>query len=112
VAATALVAAVARPAGVELEVDGGEAIPLSGITVVTGFFSVVGVALAVVLLRWSARPAEWFVRTTVVLTAISLVPPVLVTAGTAAAITLVGLHLVAAGVVVPVLARELRRWGG
>src|SRR5437899_2905548 len=74
--ATTLAAALAQAVGVDFEVpDGGETIPLSGIAVVTGFFSVVGVVMAAALLRWSARPAERFVRVAVSLTAISLVPP-------------------------------------
>jgi hypothetical protein len=76
--------------------------------VVTGFFSVIGIALAVALLRWSARPAGLFVRTTVSLTAISLVPPLLSGAGAATTTALVGLHLVAAAVIIPTLARSLR----
>ena len=107
-AATTLAAALARAVGVEFEVpDGGEAIPLSGFTVMTGLFSVVGVVLAAALRRWSARPAERFVRTAVALTAISLVPPFLVGAGASTAAALVGLHLVAATVVIPSLARSL-----
>ena len=78
VVATTLAAALARALGVDFEVpDGGQTIPLSGFAVVTGFFSVVGIVIAVALLRWSARPAERFVRTAVTLTAISLVPPLL-----------------------------------
>lgn len=88
--------------------DGGETIPLSGFTVVTGFFSVVGVVMAAALRRWSARPAERFVRTAVTLTAISLVPPVLSEADTATTAALLGLHLVAATVMIPTLARSLR----
>src|SRR4249919_4153445 len=76
--ATTLAAALAQAAGVDFEVpDGGETIPLSGVAVVTGFFSVVGVVIAAGLLRWSARPAERFVLTAVSLTAISLVAPFL-----------------------------------
>ena len=76
--ATALAAALARAVGVDFEVpDGGETIPVSGVAVVTGFFSVVGVVIAAALLRWSARPAQRFVWTAVSLTAISLVPPLL-----------------------------------
>ena len=82
--ATTLAAALARAVGVDFEVpDGGETIPLSGFAVVTGFFSVVGIVIAVALLRWSARPAERFVWTAVSLTAISLVPPLLSGANTA-----------------------------
>src|SRR5262247_3645741 len=74
--ATTLAAALAQAVGVDFEVpDGGQTIPLSGFTVVTGFFSVVGIVIAAALLRWSARPAERFVWTAVSLTAISLVAP-------------------------------------
>ena len=107
--ATTLAAALAQIVGVDFEVpDHGETIPLSGIAVVTGFFSVVGVAIAAALLRWSARPVERFVRTAVTLTAISLVPPLLSGADTATITALVGLHLVAATVMIPTLARSLR----
>jgi hypothetical protein len=108
-AATTLAAALARAVGVDFEVsDAGETVPLSGIAVVTGFFSAVGVVIAAALLRWSARPAERFVWTTVSLTTISLIPPVLVEADTATTATLLGLHLVAATVMIPALARCLR----
>ncbi|MGQ5655056.1 DUF6069 family protein [Streptomyces sp. EKR5.2] len=107
--ATTLAAALAQAVGVDFQVpDGGETIPLSGFTVVTGFFSVVGIVIAVALLRWSDRPAKRFVWTTVALTAISLVPPLLSGANTATITALLGLHLVAAAVVIPTLARSLR----
>jgi hypothetical protein len=107
--ATTLAAALAQAVGVVFEVpDGGETIPLSGFAVVTGFFSVVGIVIAVALLRWSARPAERFVWTAVSLTAISLVPPLLSGANTATTTALLGLHLVAATVMIPTLARSLR----
>ena len=106
--ATTLAAALARTVGVDFEVpDHGETIPLSGIAVVTGFFSVVGTVIAVVLLRWSARPAERFVWTAGSLTVVSLVPPLLSGADTATTATLLGLHLVAATVMIPALARSL-----
>jgi hypothetical protein len=107
--ATTLAAALGRAAGVDFEVpDGGEAIPLAGFAVVTGFFSVIGVGIAAVLLRWSARPAERFVWTAVSLTAISLVAPLLSGADTATVTSLIGLHLVAATVMIPTLSRSLR----
>jgi hypothetical protein len=108
-AATTLAAALARAAGVDFEVpDGGETIPLPGFAVVTGFFSLVGVVIAVALLRWSARPAKRFVWTAVSLTAISLVPPLLSGAAPATVAALLGLHLVPAAVMIPTLARSLR----
>jgi hypothetical protein len=107
--ATTLAAALAQAVGVDFEVpDGGETIPLSGFAVVTGFFSVVGIVIAVAVLRWSARPAERFVWTAVSLTAISLVPPFLSGANTATTTALLGLHLLAAAVMIPTLARSLR----
>lgn len=109
-AATTLTAALARAVGVDFVVsDSGETIPVSGIAVVTGVFSTVGVVIAVALLRWSARPANRFVWTAVTLTAISFVPPILSAANTATTITLVALHLVAATVMIPTLARGLRQ---
>jgi cytosine/uracil/thiamine/allantoin permease len=107
--ATTLAAALAQAVGVDFEVpDGGATIPLPGFAVVTGFFSVVGVVIAVALLRWSARPARRFVWTAVSLTAISLVPPLLSGADGATVTALLGLHLVPAAVMIPALARGLR----
>jgi hypothetical protein len=107
--ATTLAAALAQAVGVDFEIpDGGETIPLAGFAVVTGIFSVVGIVMAVALLRWSARPAKRFVWTAVLLTAISLVPPLLSGANTATTTALLGLHLVAATVMVPTLVRSLR----
>ncbi|MFJ8204374.1 DUF6069 family protein [Micromonospora chalcea] len=108
--ATTLGAALARAAGVDFAIpDGGdEAIPLGGFTVVTGFFSLVGVVIAGVLLRFSARPASRFVWTAVALTALSLAPPFLVGAAATTSVTLVALHLLAAAVMIPSLTRCLR----
>ncbi|BCJ75293.1 hypothetical protein CS0771_48370 [Catellatospora sp. IY07-71] len=107
--ATTLAAALAQAAGVDFEIpDGGESIPLPGFAVVTGFFSIVGVVIAVALLRWSAHPARRFVWTTASLTATSLVPPLLCGADGATTAALVVLHLVPAAVMIPTLARSLR----
>jgi len=106
---TTLAATLAEAVGVDFEVpDGGEAIPLPGFATMTGFFSVVGVVIAAALLRWSARPAERFVQTAVSLTAISLVAPLISGGNTATIIALLVLHLVAATVMIPALARSLR----
>ncbi|WUH43412.1 DUF6069 family protein [Streptomyces sp. NBC_00444] len=88
--------------------DGGEAFPLSGFAVVTGFLSVIGIVIAVALLRWSARPAERFAWTAMSLPAISLVPPLPSGANSAATTALLGLHLAPATVMIPTLARSLR----
>ncbi|GAA2556317.1 hypothetical protein GCM10010435_28730 [Winogradskya consettensis] len=108
VAATTLTAALAGAAGVDFEIpDGGEAIPLGGFAVVTAFFSLVGVVLAAAFLRWSARPAPRFVWTAVSLTVISLLPPLVSGADAVTVTVLLGLHLVPAAVMIPVLARTL-----
>lgn len=110
VVVTTLAAALARAGGVDFEVpDGGETIPLGGFAVVTGFFSLVGVVIAAVLLRFSARPARLFVWTAVALTALSMLPPLIAGGDAAATVTLIGLHLVAAAVMIPALARSLRQ---
>ncbi|TQS39503.1 DUF6069 family protein [Cryptosporangium phraense] len=107
VAVTA-VAALARALGADFELpDGGEAIPLPGFAVVTGVFSLIGVALAGACRRWSERPATHFLRIAVTLTAISLVPPFLVGATAATTAALLVLHLVAAAIVIPTLTRRL-----
>ncbi|MGW4943954.1 DUF6069 family protein [Actinoplanes sp. NPDC004185] len=107
--ATTLAAALARAAGVDFAIpDGGETIPLSGFAVVTGFFSIVGVVIAAALLRWSARPADRFRWTAGSLTVISLIPPFISGADTATIAALVGLHLIAAAVMIPALTWSLR----
>jgi len=108
-AATTACAALAKAAGVDFEIpDGGESIPTAGFATVTAGFSLVGVVVAVALAHWSARPAQRFLQITVPLAAVSLVPPFTVGANGATTATLVGLHLVAAAVVIPALARSLR----
>jgi hypothetical protein len=105
-AATAAVAAVGDFAGVSLAV-GGAPIPVSGFAVLTAVFSVVGLALALVLARTVRRPRTAFVRTTIVLTALSLVPDVLADASADTKALLMLTHLVAAAIVIPAIARRL-----
>ena len=109
VVVTTAAAALARAVGVTFEIPaGGAAIPLSGFAVVTGFFSIVGVVIAAAFQRWSARPAARFVWTAGLLTAISLVPPLLSGGNFATVATLIVLHLIPAAVMIPSLARALR----
>lgn len=108
-AATAATATLARALGVDFELGTrGETLPASGVAVMTGIFCAVGVVLAVSLRRWSARPVTAFVRTAVTLTAFSLVAPFLSGGDPATVAALVLLHLVAATVMIPALARGLR----
>jgi hypothetical protein len=105
-AATATVAAAGEFAGISLVV-GGAPIPVFGFAVLTVIFSVVGLVLALVLARSARRPRTAFVRTTIVLTALSLVPDVLADASAATKVLLMLTHLVAAAIVIPAIARRL-----
>ncbi|MGP4027420.1 DUF6069 family protein [Actinomadura sp. 3N407] len=104
--ATTVVAAVARGAGVPLEID-GESIPLLGFTQLTLLFSAIGVLLAVALRRWAASPRSTFLAVTVVLTALSVVPDLLISATVATKLTLISAHLAAAAIVIPLVAGRL-----
>src|SRR5690242_8001507 len=74
--ATTVVAAGGHAAGISLDIS-GEAIPMFGFPQLTAIFSLIGLGLAVVLIRRAGSPRRTFVRTTVALTAVSLVPDVL-----------------------------------
>ena len=106
-AATMTVAAVGHAAGISLDVSGAP-IPVPGFGVLTGLFSSVGLILAVVLSYKARNPRRGFVRTTVVLTALSLVPDAIADAAPATKALLMLTHLVAAAIVIPTVARRLR----
>jgi uncharacterized protein DUF6069 len=105
-AATATVAAAGTAAGIGLDV-GGEPIPVAGFAVLTAVFSLVGLVLAVVLARTARHPRRTFLRTTVALTALSLVPDAIADAAPATKALLMLTHLVAAAIVVPAVAARL-----
>lgn len=108
------IAAVASRAGVSF-VDPAHPelpIPLLGFAELTFVFSLIGVGLAAILARKARRPRSTFVRTTVVLLVLSVLPDFGILPGfpkfdTATALTLAALHLVAAAIVIPVLAGRL-----
>ncbi|WP_433133305.1 DUF6069 family protein [Micromonospora sp. CA-240977] len=105
-AATMAVATVGGAAGVSLDVADAP-IPVTGFGVLTFAFSLVGVLLAALLSRFARHPRRTFVRTTVALTVLSLVPDVIVEAGVATRVLLMLTHLVAAAIVIPAVARRL-----
>jgi hypothetical protein len=105
-AATPAVAAAGLAAGISLDI-GGAPIPVPGFATLTAFFSVVGLVIAVVLARLARHPRRAWIRTTVVLTVLSLVPDVIVDAAPATKALLMLTHLVAAAIVVPAVARRL-----
>lgn len=106
-AATTAVAAVAHAAGVSLETAPGEAIPLLGFAQLTLFFTAVGVVIARTIGRRARHPYTTFVKTTVALTALSIVPDLVLSADVATKLTLIATHLVAAAIVIPRLSHRL-----
>jgi hypothetical protein len=107
-AATAAVAALGHAAGISLDMA-GQPIPVLGFATLTAFFSAIGIVLAVVLAFAARSPRRAFVRTTVVLTALSLVPDAIAPAAGATIALLMATHLVAAAIVIPAIARRLSR---
>jgi hypothetical protein len=105
--ATTTVAAAGNALGISLDMS-GQPIPPLGFGTLTAIFSVVGLILAAVLSRTARHPRSTFVRTTVVLTALSLVPDVIADAGVATKALLMLTHLVAAAIVIPAVAQRLR----
>lgn len=105
-AATMAVAAVGNAAGISLDISSAP-IPVSGFGVLTAVFSLIGLVIAATLARFARRPRRTFVRTTVVLTVLSLVPDVVVDAGPATKALLMLTHLVAAAIMIPAVARRL-----
>lgn len=105
--ATTTVASLASAAGVSFSAHGGSSIPISGFAQLTLVFSLIGVGLAAVMARRAHRPRRAFVRTTVALVVLSLVPDATFGFDPASAVTLMADHILAAVIVVPVLARRL-----
>lgn len=105
--ATTAVAAAGHAAGISLNIQ-GEPIPVAAFAQLTAVFALVGLALAAVLNRRARTPRRTFVRTTAALTALSLVPDLMVPgASPATRILLMTTHLVAAAIVIPAIARRL-----
>ena len=105
VTAAALVADVA---GVPFAIE-GETIPLAGFTQMTAVGAVLGGLLAAACNRFAARPRRTFVALAVVLTVLSCIPSVAMPPDAATIIVLVALHVLAAALVVPALARHTHR---
>jgi hypothetical protein len=107
--ATTVLAAIASAAGVSFADRTGAGIPIAGFAELTLVFSLVGVGMAAVMARRARRPRSTFVRTSVALTALSYVPDLTFGFDPGSAATLITLHTVAAGIVVPTLAGRLSR---
>ena len=106
-AATTAAAATASAMGVSFGDGTGASIPILGFTELTLVFSLIGVGLAAVLARRAKRPRSTFVRTTSTLVVLSFVPDLVSGFDAASAVTLILIHLLAAAIVVPTLAKRL-----
>src|ERR1019366_7777577 len=93
-----------RAVGVPLAVHGK--IPLAGFAQVTFIAAVIGGVLLALLNRRSSAPRRRFVQMTTGLTAISCVLPPAFADTIATKVALVGLHQIAAAIIVPVLSRH------
>ena len=103
-AAVTAAAAVLRGGGVPLAVHGK--IPLAAFAQLTFLAAMGGGVLLAVLIRHGSATRRRFIRITAGLTALSCAVPAAFADTTASKIALVALHLLAAGIIVPVLARH------
>jgi hypothetical protein len=106
---TTVLAAAATAAGVSFADRTGVSLPVAAFAELTLVLSLAGVGLAALMTRRARRPRTTFVRTTVVLTALSFVPDLTFGFDAGSAASLVTLHTVAAAIVVPTLAGRLPR---
>ena len=105
--ATVAVAGIASAAGVSLDTAPGETIPLFAFAQLTLVFTVVGILIARAIGRRAHDPRTTLLRVTVALTALSLVPDVILDAGVATKATFILTHLVAAAIVIPALCKGM-----
>jgi peptidoglycan/LPS O-acetylase OafA/YrhL len=104
-AVTSGLAAVVHAAGVSFKVH-GKMIPLAGFAQMTLLGAVIGGVLLAVLNRRSRSARTRFLQTAVALTALSCVPSVSWADDGASKLALVAVHVLAAVIVVPALARH------
>lgn len=106
---TTVLATIASSAGVSFADRTGTSIPIVAFAQLTFVFSLLSVGIASAMARKARRPRLTFLRAAVTLTALSVVPDLTFGFDAGSASTLVGLHAVAAAIVVPTLARRLAR---
>ena len=104
-AVTTAAAGAVHAGGVAFEIE-GEMIPLGGFAQMTFLGAVIGGVILAVLNRRSVSPHRRFVQVCTALTALSCIPSVLWPDGAATKLALVALHVLAAVIVVPALARH------
>ncbi len=106
--ATTAVAATADAAGHAATVA-GEPIPVLAFAQLTFIATLLGLGLAAVISRLAAHPRRVFVVATIALTAATLVPDATADATLGTKLLLMSTHVLAAAIVIPVIARRLRR---
>ncbi len=106
--ATTVTVAVARAAGEDVAVA-GEQIPLAGFAQFVLIGALLGIVMAKVFARRASRPQRTFVRTTVALTALSIIPDAMIDATTGTKLVLALTHVLAAAIIIPTLAARLPR---
>ncbi len=104
--ATTVIGAAAKAADVPL-VIGDLEIQVPMFAVFTLAAAALGAVIATQLQKRNRQPRPAFVITTVVLSALSVVPDLAAEATTATKLTLIGAHLVAAAVIIPAVAARL-----
>lgn len=107
-AATSATVLLAHAAGEDVAV-GGTPIPVVGFAQFVLVGALIGIALAQVFSRRAQRPRSTFVRTTVALTALSIVPDLVVDASSGTKLVLALTHVIAATIIIPTLAARLPR---
>lgn len=105
--ATTLAAASLRAAGVHLAAGG--TIPLAAFAQFTFTGAILGGLLVAVLDRRSALPRRRFIQIAVALTALSCLTPAVAGDDVSSKIGLIAIHLLAAAIIAPVLARQTTR---
>ena len=98
-------AAAVHAAGVSFEIE-GETIPMLGFAQMTFLGAVIGGIMLAVLNRRSGQSRHRFLQATVALTALSCIPSIALPDDAGSKVALVVLHVLAAMIVVPVLARH------
>ncbi|WP_436793833.1 DUF6069 family protein [Actinospongicola halichondriae] len=104
-AVTTAAAAAIHAVGVSFEIE-GEMIPILGFAQMTFVGAVLGGLILAGLNRWSDRSRQRFVQVSVVLTALSCVPSIALPDSVGSQVALVALHVLAAAIILPVLARH------
>jgi hypothetical protein len=103
---TTVIAIVGRALGAPLAID-GEPISLIAFPVFTLIATLIGLVLAVTLNRRARKPRRAFMVTTVALTALSLMPDLVVSVTAGSKVVLMLSHLAAAAIVIPAVSRRL-----